>query len=307
MDQRTKNIRLLLSLVALIGCTIVFLVVTSYQYEGVDKTLFQVKELEVVNKIVIANQYETITLQLDGARWRVNDKLADRNMIDVLFATLQQAEPKRPVAAALRDSVNQRMNENGTRVTLFIGDEQVHEFLMMGNELKTQTYFKYPSELTAYAMSIPGYRVYVGGIFELPRTGWLDKFVFNFNWRNFKDLSVEFPGQPAESFDVHMGTDYFTIPSLSAVDTTRLNNFLDAVSLLTVNSFAPNMDSVLTESPRLIITVRDVANNAYVLKILPTQFPGEGVLGLVGDNQAAFFSQEQVDELMKPRSYFGRK
>ena len=47
-----------------------------------------------------------VTLKYNGSRWKVNDEFnADPIMIDVLFATLQQAEPRRPLAASLKDSV----------------------------------------------------------------------------------------------------------------------------------------------------------------------------------------------------------
>ncbi len=42
-------------------------------------------------------------------------------------------------------------------------------------------------------MNIPGYRVYVSGIFELDESGWREKRVFAFNWQNFQKLDAHFP------------------------------------------------------------------------------------------------------------------
>jgi hypothetical protein len=99
-------------------------------------------------------------LKFNGAKWRVNDQLSDVDMVDVLFATLQQAEPKRPFSGGEQDSVNETLTKQGVIVRLFEGEILQKEFIAGGNAAKTQAYFKNVETDEWYVMSIPGYRVY---------------------------------------------------------------------------------------------------------------------------------------------------
>ena len=93
----------------------------------------------------------------------------------------------------MQDSVAMVMDSQGVKISLYHTDELLQEFLAGGNSAKTQAYFKKPSEKESFLMDIPGYRVYASGIFELEENGWRDKYVFNFNWRNFQSLKSVFP------------------------------------------------------------------------------------------------------------------
>src|SRR5688572_23497951 len=99
--QERKNKRLFISLLMLIAATVSLLwFERNPDTFQVDKTIFRIDELEAVDRIVLESDSEKkVELRFTGTRWRVNDRYdADRNMITVLMATLQQAEPKRPVA-----------------------------------------------------------------------------------------------------------------------------------------------------------------------------------------------------------------
>lgn len=308
MEQRTKNIRLILSLTVLLALIVVVWGWQTRTTTVVDKTIFQVSDLTTIDHVTLLHGTDTVNLTTTGARWQVNGQLADRNMIDVLFATLQQAEPRRPVAASLRDSLGARMEAEGVRVTLLAGDTRVKEFIAYGNAARTQAYFKYPGDPAVYQMIIPGYRVYVSGIFELGANGWLDKYVFNFNWRNFQDLTVTYRDKPAEGFDVKFVNRFFTIPDVAKVDTTRLNNFLDAVSLITVDTYPdevePRIDSLLATPAVATITARDVGGKAYTLELY-APLPGQAeAVGRIGGRGVALFSLPKVRELLRPRGYF---
>jgi hypothetical protein len=104
--QEKRNIRLLILLGVLVTVTIgVFFAFNTKTSLVVDKALFKLSDYSTINKVLLEKDHKAIELKFDGARWKVSDQLADRSMIDVLFATLQQVEPKRPVAESLRDSI----------------------------------------------------------------------------------------------------------------------------------------------------------------------------------------------------------
>lgn len=270
---------------------------------------FRVEDLTTINKVVLEGKHQTVELTFDGIRWMANGVLADRNLIDVLFATLQQAQPLRPVAKILQDSIVQLVQQEGVKVSLYADDNRELMFWAGGNLRKSQAYFVKEGE-GAYLMTIPGYRVYVSGIFELEKGGWKDKHVFQLNWRNFTGLSVQFPEQESNNYSIRFTDNFFAVEGLTATDTTKLNDFLDAISLLTVNDYPENaalLDSLTTIKPQWIFTAFDVASKQYILALYgKEEIPGR-VIGIINGSQLAYFDKNKLDAILLKRDYFIRK
>lgn len=274
----------------------------------VDKGLFKLEDFSTIDKVILSKSEEKIELTFDGARWKVNDQLADRSMIDVLFATLQQVEPKRLVAESLKDSIGLMLRNGGVHVQLFEGNNLQKEFMAGGNQRKTQAYFKNPTDDDSYVMVIPGYRVYASGIFELDENGWKDRYVFNFNWRNFKSLKALFPADSKNDFEVSMGESYFEVKDMVAVDTTKLNDFLDAISLLEVDQYIKpadvvGYDSLLKTNPQLEIEVNDISGKSYFLSIYDLQDQPQA-LGIIQTTNPAYIDKRKIKGLLKERAWF---
>ena len=309
--QKQRNKKRLLLLVVLTALTlVVFWWIQPENRVDLRQDLFQVEDLRAINRITLASDSADVSLAFDGARWRLNDTLnADADLISVLFATLQQATPKRTVSAAGRDSIFHRLKASGVTVSLFEGVDLVKQFLAGGNASKTQAYFADPESGEVYVMSIPGYRVYVSGILELDTDGWRDKFVFNFNWRNFKRLEATWPDQPSESFVVSMQRDFFGIEGMPEADTARLNTFLDNVSLLTVDQYVSKpklIDSLKASDPQMVLRISDVGNRTYSLNVYAAG-GSKGVPGLLQRHQGAVFDRRKIEQILKRRSFFRKK
>jgi hypothetical protein len=303
--QEKRNRNLLIILIALSAITVGYYWFAGRAQSVVDSTLFQVADLTVIDRVLLEQEGEQIDLNYDGTRWLVNNELADRNMIDVLFATLQQARPVRPVAKALRDSVRRMVENNGVKVSLFAEGKPELTFLAGGNARKTQAWFKKEKSDESYMMAIPGYRVYVSGIFELDKAGWKDKYVFQLNWRNFQSLEARFPQSPDDDFDVRFRDGYFSIEGLANVDTTKLNDFLDAVSLLTVNEYRKvNSAEAQQADSSMIILVRDVAGKQYRLDLHGAPGQAGPVTGTINGLQPAVFDRKKLEPILRGRNFF---
>jgi Domain of unknown function (DUF4340) len=307
--QEKRNVRLLILLGVLTTITIgVFFMLNTNTSTVVDKALFKLSDYSTIDKVILEKGNKTIELKFEGARWKVNDQLADRSMIDVLFATLQQVEPKRPVAESLGDSLAALLDTNGVMIKLFEGDNLLKKFIAGGNATKTQAYFKYPEEVDAYVMVIPGYRVYASGIFELEEYGWKDRYVFNFNWRNFKSLKASFPNTPQSDFEVAMGKSYFEILGTTAVDTTKLNDFLDIISLVEVDQYVDQeeiigYDSLLAAKPLMKVEVSDISGKTYSLSLYDQPNLPQ-VLGLIQGTYPAYLDKKKMKGLLKEKAWF---
>lgn len=305
--RERKNKRLAAILILLIVVTIIVGIYTrSPEVTNVDRSLFQIANTESVDKVVIEKSGQQIVLEFDGTKWRVNEKYeADGNMVKVLMATLRQTEVKRQLAASSSDSVTQRMSSSGVKVSVYSEESLIRSFLSSGNSRKTQTFFAEPDKSNVYVVNIPGYRVYVGGIFELSESGWRNKTVFDFNWRNFQRLEARFPETPANNFVVSPQKGIFGVEGLKT-DTTKLSNFMDAVLSLAVEEFSDSntlFDSLRNTPPFMEILINDVARQEYRLKIFK-QSPSGAVPGLLNDSEAVTINAQRVRPIIRPKSYF---
>jgi len=306
-----RNKRQFFFLVILLGMTaMVYWLGHADDHFAVDKESFRNFDIKAVDEVILTSQPGTTTLKYTGSRWTINDAfMADPGMIDVLFATLQQAEPRRPLASSAQDSVGAHLRQNGIKVSLYASGVLQKSFFAGGNTAKTQAYFMDDDDGVVYLMTIPGYRVYVSGIFELDVSGWRDKFVFGFNWRNFQRMEVNFPSGTSDNFVVAMDNNYFSIQGMTQVDTTKLNDFLDDVSLLTVQRFTAatkQTDSLSKTTPLVDFLVNDVGRKEYRLQLYPPSGTTGQFVGLINGSQWAVFPNGTINRLIRRRAFFGK-
>ena len=305
--QKKKNITLIISLIALILASGLIYYINENKSPSVDPAIFKIEDYTAVDKITLqSSSAGDLALEFNGSRWRVGDSLlADRNLIDVFFATLTQAVPKRPVSGKLRDSIVSQIKSTGVKVSLYGEGQLKQEFYAGGNRQKTLAYFM-DSEEKPYIMEIPGYRVYVSGIFELDVNGWRDKYVFGFNWQNFLRLEATFPGSPKDNFSINMIDRMVKVDDVAEQDTARLNDFLDDVSLLTVKQYLDKkmVDSLNNISPVMNIIVSDLAKREYSLAIYPPTENYQEQLGLIQGRFPVLFDSRRLRAIRKSREYF---
>ncbi len=271
----------------------------------VDRDAFTVMETEKVNRVTLSRASDTVTLAYDGTRWTANGREADLQMIKVLMATLRQAEPHRPVAARMTDTVKSQLNRRGTAVTVVQNDGTTFSFLSGGNRGKTEAWFLKSGETQPYIMIIPGYRVYVSGIFEMDAGGWRNKRIFDFNWRNFKSLNATYSKEPAAGFTVEMKQRYFGIRGLDPVDTTKLNDYLDAVSLLLAKRFVTaSADTVKRGDPVARIEIRDIADRSYSLDLFAPVGEDPEAFGRLSDGQLVAFERADIAAIVRRKGWF---
>ncbi len=308
--QRRKNIRLIISLVALVICTLLIFVFSSEQTNSsINKALFRLENLEKIDHIQLESSKGKTDLKFNGTKWMVDGQHeADRQIITVLFATLKQTIAKRKVATALQDSIRKQINKNGIKVSCFEGDRLSKEFWAGGHEQRTETYFQL-SDGVPYVVTIPGYRIFVASILELPSNDWRDKRVFNFNWQNFKSLKSVLPSDTEQNFKVSFKDKFFGIDGITSVDTTKLNNYLDAISLLRAEKIltvdqAKEYDSLTSQTSFVKIIVQDIANRTYELKLFPMQKGNNFCIGKMNGTEVIEIKLSAAREILRKKEFF---
>jgi hypothetical protein len=307
MSNEKRNKSLVISLVVLLCTTVgTYFLINSEGKPEINAALFKVDDLKTIDQITLETKAKKTALTYNGTRWLVNgNHSADARMIELAFATLLQAEPRRPVPSAKKDSLRTVIESEGIKVSLISKGEVQKMFYAGGNLSKTQAYFLDPASKEIYVMAIPGYRVYVSGIFEMPESGFRDKYVFNINWKNFRDLKAEFPERPKENFVLRLKQNMVVMDGLEKADTAKLNTFLDQVSLLTVDQYADSANFNTENKTMMRITIEDIADRKYQLTLFSPSKPGK-VEGLV-NGEPVYFRSAIIQPILRPRSFFAKQ
>ncbi len=311
--QEKRNLTLLVSLIVLtsICASLMFFDGGSKEFD-VDKNLFKVSDQTEIDRVLLTISNTPLEISYRGSKWMVNKSFeADRQLVTIFFATLMQTEPKRPVGVAVQDSLTAYMLKNGINVKLYEGENLVKDFWVSGNDRKTETYFLLQGDEIPYLVTIPGHRLYIASLFELPTNEWRDKRIFNFRWESFKSLTATFPGEPKDSFTISFQNKYIGIEGLAESDTTKLNDYLDAVSLIRGSRFLSTgesrvYDSLLQTIPEFSVVVTDIANRTYEIEVYPAIKSTGEIVARMNNETGVVFDRKEIALIARKRSYFKR-
>lgn len=97
-------------------------------------------------------------------------------------------------------------------------------------------------------------------------------------------MTATFPRETKESFTISFQNKYFGIEGLAESDTTKLNDYLDAVSLIKGHRFltsgqSPVYDSLAKTTPEFSVVVTDIANRTYEIEVFPALSLTKEILG----------------------------
>ena len=118
-----------------------------------------------------------------------------------------------------------------------------------------------------------------------------------------------FPSEPTQNFSISFQNGFFGVEGITEADTTQLNDYLDAVSLIQASRFitkneTTQYDSLFRAQPYYSIEVSDIANRTYRLDVFNTRVNnyvpalfnnGEGLL--IDINEAQRITRKKGDFL----------
>lgn len=306
--MQNRNSILLITLLLLSGAT-ALLLFFGLGKETVDKNIFKVADQASIDQVQFETNGQKIELKYNGSKWMVNNNYeADPQLIDVFFASVMQAEPKRKLSGAQKDSVNRKLQTSGVTVSFWQEEKRSKQFSVVGNNQKTETYFKLVDD-DPYFVTIPGYRVYVASIFELSENEWRDKRIFNFNWQNFKSLKAHFAQKPSQDFTVSLANGLFGIEEVAVADTTKLSGYLESIFNLRADRFlnekeAQAYDSLLATIPHFQLEIQDIAKHAYRLEVYYTSEKEQRLIAKMNENQVILLQPFAASRLLRSKDYF---
>ncbi len=305
---QNRNSILLTTLLLLSGAT-ASLLFFGLRKDTVDKNIFKVDDQASIDQVLFETNGQKVELKYSGTKWMVNNKYeADPQLIDVFFASVMQAEPKRKLSGAQKDSINNKLQSSGITVSFWQGENRSKQFWVVGNDQKTETYFKLAGD-DPYFVTIPGYRVYVASIFELLENEWRDKRIFNFNWQNFKSLKAHFVQKPSQDFTVSLVNGLFGIEEVTVADTTKLSGYLESIFNLRADRFLSEQealayDSLLATTPYFQLEIQDIAKHTYRLDVFYISEKEKLLIAKMNENQVLLLQPLVASRLLRVRDYF---
>lgn len=310
MEHNRRDIRnLSIMLVFLLACSAGLYLAGEYSGEA-NADIFMIPADVTVDEVELKNGKRSVRLLGNASGWSIGDSVrASQDRVRVLFAALDRMKPGRAPARKDRDSILSVLKQSGIEVKLKAGGDEVLTFVAVGNEDRQETWLSDPDGREIWRMSIPGYSTYLMDIFTPSSDSWRDTRLFNLNWRNFSGYSAQFPGRPSDDFAVAQQDGVFSVTGLAATDTSRLNSYLDAVSLMTAGTMTlPDAEklSVLMKTPvQAVLEVREVSGNTFRISVMATgeimvqPRPGRYLLAQVSPAQRRI--------LTLPKSHFRRQ
>ena len=314
-QQRKKNIRLLATLVFLIGLTIlVFLMDRNTDRIGVDQGLFAIRDTSAINRIVMSGDTFSNVLEKSNGGWLVNDQYTlDEGLRQVLLSVLQNVQVRRPVSMAEKETVVDFLREEGIKVEIYGEGQILKAFLSGGDQKNNLTYFMRADKEEPYVVHLPGYESYVAGLFEIKKNDWRNRIVLSSNWQAVQELALRYPGNERQGFSMIASERLFEIPGLQNPDTTKMMDYFQHVEYVLADKYIDHGESQVYDSlaktvPYATLSVRELGDERPEIVDFYSPIPGDRfILGKTGENQLVLFDYERISGLFKTLDDFRKE
>ncbi len=312
MDQKTKNIALIIAILVLTGtAALLYFSGGPSRKVDFDETKFTIADTSRIHKIVIKGNSFTNTLQDSAGTWMVNHKYPlDPSMKKVLMAVLNRVRIHRKAPKNLKDSIARHLEKNGYRVSIYDANDLMQSYLAGGNDISVSYFMGDDGE--PYVVHLPGYNSYVSGIFEVSENDWRDRFVFSTSWMGIKKLALDYTDDKDKSFIIRSGAGFPNVEGINKPDTSRLMQYINLFHTFAVDQYLDSgrvarYDSLSLTKPWAILTVDAISlSSPCVVKFFP-RLPGDRLLvGRLNENQIVLFSYDRIKEIFKTKSWFGK-
>jgi len=273
---------------------------------------FAVKDTSIVTKIFLSDKNNnTLKLtRIEPGKWTVNDRFpAQKQMVDILLATLAGLEVREPVAKAAHNTIISDMAVNSVKVEIYRMGFRIDIFgwiRLFPHEKLDKVYYvggATPNNRGSYMLLegadepfvtyLPGLRGFVTPRYSPIEKYWRDFTVFKTPLKAIASVKMEFPSNPDDSYEVKNDpSGKVTLVSLADnkqiadFDTLKVMTFLSGFRDLNFEALLNDMDpvkkdSVLKSTPFILVTVTDTGGTSKTVKIFHKNNTG-GFLDMEG-------------------------
>jgi hypothetical protein len=346
MKKTNRYILLAVMVLALLLAALV--VQRKYRSFRNETNSFSVGDTSNVMKIFMSDKNNnTLLLERTGPyTWTVNGKFAGSAYnIGMLLQTMLDIEVRNPVAKAAYDNTIRQLAVSSVKVEVY---QRVFRIRLFGlkwfpHVKLTKVYYvggPTPDNRGSFALMegsdqpyviyLPNLRGFVTPRFMPIEKYWRDYTVFKTTLPAIREVKVEIPAQPSESFLLQNSKSAFRILPLNGgapmtdLDTINVLNFLNGFRNLNFEALLNDVgeqkkDSILSLPPFMIISLTDTAGvtkrivtfrkpaepGAVGVDGKPLRYDPDRLYALVNDGRDLVLIQYYTfDRILRPRSFF---
>lgn len=204
-----KSIKILLALVVLAAAA--YFIFFNKPWSTIKGELkdFSIADTGKITKFFLADKRGEQVLIEKNAQgvWIVNGKFpADPSKVNLLLSTMKQVTVRNPVSEKDFNQVVAMLASDGIKAEFYEGDD-LEKTIYVGPVTPDQggTYMVIEGSSKPFVTHIPGFVGYLTPRFITTEIKWREKLVFNYKADDVKEVSVQYPEQPAASFDIQNG------------------------------------------------------------------------------------------------------
>jgi len=344
--MKKNRIILLITFLLIIIAGFFYLKSNSGTFKDSEKN-FAVKDTATVTKIFLADKKNrTILLErINQGDWMLNNAFPARQSgVELLLETMKNLMPKYPVPKNAHDNIVLQLAAQSVKVEVYQMVYRIDLFdriKLFPHEKLTKTY--YVGTATAdnmgsfmlmegadvpFVVHLLGFRGYVAPRYSTLEKEWRDHGIFKTKLYDIREVIMEIPREPENSYKVMNMEDGITLLRLQTkevipYDTLKMLNFLTAFTdvrfeALLVDFDTERMDSIVNSMPKNVVTLIDKNGTQTSIKTFykanaDRSFDPEGnvypydidrLYALVNNEQDFVLIQYYVfDKVLRPLSY----
>jgi hypothetical protein len=316
MNQKLKNITLMVILGVLVACSVILGVTKKTGSATIENAgMFAIQDTARIDKITMRSDGETMALQKVDGVWRLNDQYkAEQNIARVLLAILKDAQVVRKVPKSQAETLAGEVMAKGVLVEISGEGKLLGSFYAAGNDNKTVSYMMATEASQPMIVNIPGYESYVAGIFEIPQNDWRDRTILSANWRTLQKLDMQYRQFPEYDFTIEFKFNFLSIDGIDLLDTARMMDYIEQFNFLQADRFLDRgqnekYDSLLRTPETVSLSISDInAANSRTILFYPLLPDDAMMLGYVKeDDQMALFQASRIQSWFAIREEFMAK
>lgn len=336
-----KNRGLIILLVVLIAVAAYFFFTQTSGTIKNELQDFAIEDTASITKVFIADaEGQQVTLTKSDRGWLVNNTYFARpDNIQLILTTFNRIDIKSPVSKAAFDNVVKNIATTGTKVEIYQENKDLPSkiYYIGGATMDHQgTYMLLEKNgeksSVPFITHIPGFYGYLSNRFFAEEQLWRDVTIFKYHPDQIKEVVVEYPDVPEQSFKIEKNVNEIKLYSypqntnIQGADTSRLADYLyrfEKVSfeMVDMESTQQFKDSVIASVPKFIIKVVDVTNIVTEVKAfnMPNfrelknhdgsnfSYDVDRMYGLINDKDFVYIQFATFDKLTIPAMSFVKK
>jgi hypothetical protein len=280
-----SKVKWLLLIALLAGATSVLLFTgNKISDEDISPYRFAVKDTGRIQRIFLIDRIgNRIILTREATGWVLNETYPVRkNAIDNLLDVINRVELKFVPPNSALENITRDLAANGIKVVIYSGNTKIMKSYYVGGMTPDErgTYMIMENSESPAVVYIPGWEGGLRARYWMRPVDWRSRTVLGFSFEEIQEITVQYPGQPGESFHLTKNRGKITVKPLNTEANGQDNDLVgeagEAYLMQFVNLGAEAIlenqlltDSLSRREPFSIISVHTHDGEEHVIQLFP--------------------------------------